>query len=225
MATVKVVDVIAKVQTLIQDTTGVRWPPLELQGWLNDSYREIVNMRPDSNSQTGTFTCAVGPRQVITVQFSNALRVMEIVRNLAAASDKRAVRLISRKVLDEQRRDWYAEAGSVTTQHYMFDPRLPKEFLVYPPALSTTQLEVAYSSVPTAHALTEAQLINPATAEVIRIDDSYANALIDYVLYRAYTKDTEYAGNANRAVAHFQAFQNALGVKGQTESASQPGAA
>lgn len=225
MATEKVVTLISKAQTLLQDVTSVRWPVLELQGWLNDAYREIVNLRPDSNTQTGTFTCAAGPRQVITTQFANALRLIEAVRNVAATSDKRAVRLIDRKVLDEQRRTWYAETTSVTIQHYMFDPRVPKEFLVYPPATSSAQLEIAYSSVPTAHTLTEAQLINSATAEVIRIDDSYANALIDYMLYRAYSKDAEYAANANRAVAHFQAFQNALGVKGQAEAASQPGVA
>lgn len=225
MATEKVVTLVSKAQTLLQDVTSVRWPVLELQGWLNDAYREIVNLRPDSNTQTGTYSCAAGPRQVLTVQFPNALRLIEAIRNVATTSDKRAIRLIDRRVLDEQRRTWYAETPSVTLQHYMFDPRVPKEFLVYPPASSLAQLEVAYSSVPTAHTLTEAQLTNPATAEVIRIDDSFANALIDYVMYRAYSKDAEYAANANRAVAHFQAFQNALGVKGQTEAASQPGAA
>lgn len=225
MATEKVVTLVSKAQTLLQDVTSVRWPVLELQGWLNDAYREIVNLRPDSNTQTGTYSCAAGPRQVLTAQFPNALRLIEAIRNVATTSDKRAIRLIDRRVLDEQRRTWYAETSSVTLQHYMFDPRVPKEFLVYPPASSLAQLEVAYSSVPTAHTLTEAQLTNPATAEVIRIDDSFANALIDYVMYRAYSKDAEYAANANRAVAHFQAFQNALGVKGQTEAASQPGAA
>jgi hypothetical protein len=128
-------------------------------------------------------------------------------------------------MLDDQRRNWYAETGTVDIQHFMFDARLPKEFLVYPPATVNARLEIVYSSVPLAHTLTEAQLINPATAEVIRIDDSYANAMLDYMLYRAYSKDAEYAANANRAVAHFQAFQNALGVKSQTEAVSQPGAA
>jgi hypothetical protein len=225
MAVVKVVDVISKAQTLLQDATGVRWPVLELQGWLNDSYRDTVNLRPDCNTQTGTFTCAAGPRQSITTQFAQALRLIEVVRNLAATSDKRAVRLVARSSLDGQRRDWYNATQSATVEYYMYDPRLPKEFLVYPPATALAQLEVVYSSVPAAHALTEAQLINPATTEVIRIDDSFANALLDYIMYRAFSKDAEVQGNAQRAVAHFQAFQNALGVKGQTEAASQPGVA
>jgi hypothetical protein len=225
MATAKVVDLVSRAQTLLQDTTSVRWPVLELQGWLNDSYRETVNLRPDANTATGEFTCAAGARQVVTTTFSSALRVIEVVRNTAVTSAKGAVRLVNRRMLDDQRRNWYAETPTVDIQHYMYDPRLPKEFLVYPPASTAARLEVVYSSVPLAHTLTEAQLINPTTADVIRIDDSYFNALLDYVLYRAYSKDAEYTANAQRAVAHYQAFQNALGVSAQTNAASQPGAA
>lgn len=225
MAVVKVVDLISKAQTLLLDATGVRWPVLELQGWLNDSYRDTVNLRPDCNTQTGSFACAAGPRQILTAQFAQALRLIEVVRNIAPTSDLRAVRLISRSSLDSQIRDWYGSTQAVTVEYYMYDPRLPKEFLVYPPASSSAQLEVVYSTMPLAHTLTQVQLQDPATAEVIRIDDSFANALLDYMLYRAFSKDAEVQGNATRAVAHFQAFQNALGVKGQTEAASKPGAA
>lgn len=225
MASVKVVELISKAQTLLQDVTGVRWPVTELQGWLNDGYREVVNLRPDANTQTGTFTCSAGARQTVTSVFTSALRLVEVVRNVASASDKRAIRLIDRKMLDEQRRTWYAETGADTIQHYMFDPRLPKEFLVYPPATTDASLEIVYSSVPTGHTLTEAQLTNTSTTDVIKLDDSYANALLDYVLYRAYSKDSEYAANAQRAVAHYQAMQGSLGVAQQVNQASQPGVA
>jgi len=225
MATVKVVDLVARAQTILQDTTATRWPVLELQNWLNDAYREIVNIRPDVNTQTGTYTCTVGTRQVLTSGFANATRLVEVTRNVASSSDKRAIRLIDRRVLDDQRRGWHAETGTVNIEHYMFDPRLPKEFLVYPPATTSAQLEVVYASVPAAHALSEAQLTNPATVTPINIDDNYANVMLDYMLYRAYTKDAEYAANAQRATGHYQAMQASLGVKTQGDMAVQPGAA
>ena len=225
MATEKVVTLVSKVQTLLQDATSVRWPLSELQGWLNDAYREAVILRPDCSSKTDTFTCAAGPRQTLTAQFPSALRLLDVIRNVSSVSDKRAVRLIDRRVLDEQRRTWYGETQTATIQHFMFDPRVPKEFLVYPPAATTAQLEIAYSSVPTAHTLSDVQLANLSTTEVIRIDDSFANALIDYMMYRAYSKNTESPTNATKAGAYYQAFQNALGAKGQTEAASQPGVA
>lgn len=222
MATVKVVELVSKAQTILQDATSTRWPVLELQSWLNDSYREILLVRPDINTKTGTFTCAAGTRQVITAQFSNALRVIDVVRNVATTSTKEAVRVVDRRVLDDQRRAWHAETGTVNIQHFMFDPRVPKEFLVYPPATTSAQLEVVYSEAPTAHTLTEAQLIDPTTSETIKVDDSYANAMLDYMLYRAYSKDAEYAANVQRAVSHYQAMQTALGVKTQGDSAANP---
>ena len=225
MATVKVVDLIARAKTILQDEDSVRWTLSELQWWLNDGYRETLIFRPDSNTLTGEFTCAAGPRQVLTTVFPNATRLVSVLRNTAATSNKYAVRLVDRRVLDDQRKGWYAETPTVSVEEYMFDARQPKEFLVYPPATAASKLEVSYAQVPTPHALTDVQLNNLATAETIRIDDTFANSLLDYMLYRAYTKDAEQQGNAARAIAHYQAFQSSLGVAAQANAASQPGVA
>ena len=220
MATVRVVDIIQKAQTVLQDSTGVRWPGLELQGWFNDAYREIILLRPDANTETGTFTCVEGTRQQLHSEFPNALRLIDIVRNVAATSDKKAVRIIDRDILDDQRRAWHAESPTENIEHFMFDPILPRSFLVYPPASDTAQLEIVYSSVPAGHTLSEAELANPATAETIQIVDSYSNAILDYILYRAYSKDAEYAANAQRAMAHREAMMASLGAKTQVDTAA-----
>jgi hypothetical protein len=225
MATVKVVDLIVRAQTLLQDEDSVRWTVTELQYWLNDAYKETIGLRPDVNTQTSEYTCVSGPRQVLAGSFPNAIRLVEVVRNLATTSNKTSVRLTDRKSLDTQRRSWYADTPSASVEMYMFDPRTPKQFLVYPPATTAARLEVIYSVLPTEHTLSAAQLINPATAETIRIDDIFATALFDYMLYRAYSKDSEQTAMMQRAVAHYQAFQNALGIKQQVDAASQPGVA
>jgi hypothetical protein len=225
MATVKVVDLIVRAQTLLQDEDSVRWTVAELQYWLNDAYKETIGLRPDVNTQTAEYTCVAGPRQAITGSFSNAIRLVEVVRNLATTSNKSSIRLTDRKSLDTQRRSWYSDTPSASVELYMFDPRTPKEFLVYPPATTAARLEVIYSVLPADHTLTAAQLINPATAETIRIDDIFATALFDYMLYRAFSKDAEQTAMMQRAVAHYQAFQNALGIKQQVDAASQPGVA
>jgi hypothetical protein len=225
MATVKVVDLITRARTLLQDTTSVRWALSELQLWLNDSYRETLIFRPDSNTLTGEFVCVAGPRQVLTSTFSNASRLISVVRNTATTSNKYAVRLVDRRSLDDQRKGWYTETPTVSIEEYVFDARQPRDFFVYPPATTAARLEVTYAQVPAPHTLTDLQLANAATTEVIRIDDTFANALLDYMLFRAYTKDSEQQGNAARAVAHYQAFQNSLGVSAQANAASQPGVA
>lgn len=225
MATVKVVDLLSKVRTLLQDATGVRWSSLELQGWLNDAYRAVLILRPDSNTLVGEFACVAGPRQNITSAFANAERLVSVARNTAATSGFGAVRVTSRSNLDRMLPNWFASTPSVNVELYTFDPRTPKEFMVYPPATTAARLEVEYTQVPAAHALSQSQLENTATTEVIRIADIFADALVDFVLYRAFSKDAGVSSNAARAVAHLQAFQTNLGAGGQTNAASQPGAA
>ena len=59
MATIKVTEIVSRVEAILQDS-NVRWPRLELQKWLNESYLSIVLLRPDANAKCATFTCAAG---------------------------------------------------------------------------------------------------------------------------------------------------------------------
>lgn len=59
-------------------------------------------------------------------------------------------------------------------------------------------------------------------ATPIKLDDIYANVILDYILYRAYSKDAEYAANATRASLHYQAFTSALGAKTQVDAGNDP---
>jgi hypothetical protein len=222
MATVKVTDIIRRVEDVLQDT-NIRWPRLELQNWINESYLAITLLRPDANAKSGSFTCAAGTRQSLTAVFPSALRLLDVTRNVAAASSKKVVRLVSRSVLDDQRPTWHSETPTVNIQHYTFDARQPKEFFVYPPATDSAQIEVVYADAPQAHTLGESDL-NPdsGSSEVIKLDDIYTSPIIDWVLYRAYSKDAEYGANEARAAAAYQAFNAAIGAKSQTDSAVSP---
>lgn len=222
MATVKVTDIIKRVEDVLQDA-NIRWPRLELQNWINESYLSITLLRPDANAKSGSFTCVEGTRQSLTSVFPSALRLMDVTRNVAATSTKKVVRLVARSVLDDQRPAWHAETPTVNIQHYAFDPRQPKEFFVYPPANTSAQIEVVYADAPQAHTLTESDL-DPDTGstEVIKLDDIYTSPIIDWVLYRSYSKDAEYGANEARATAAYQAFNAAIGAKSQTDSAVAP---
>lgn len=227
MATTKVIDIVRRAEKILNDEGAVRWTRLELQDWLNDAYKEIVLLRPDANAMTATVTLAAGTRQKLgdvgSINLPSALRVLDVVRNMAAASSKRAIRYVDRRVLDDQMPAWHAEAQAVNVVHWMHDNRIPKEFLVYPPATNLAQVELAYSSVPASHAMLAAAL-DPAGADttVINIDDIYANTILDYLLYRAYSKDAAYAANGQRAINHINAFNVSLGAKSVTDGATSP---
>ena len=48
---------------------------------------------------------------------------------------------------------------------------------------------------------------------------------MDYGLFRAYSKDTAQASNAQRAVAYRQAYNDSLGIRQQLENAEDPNVA
>ena len=84
---------------------------------------------------------------------------------------------------------------------------------MYPGVSGNAYVEVVYSDSPT-------DLGN--TSATISVDDIYANAIMDYVLFRAYQKDSEYAGNAQRANQHYQLLLNCLGQGNQASMMLDP---
>ena len=223
MAVTKVTSIVDQAGTILNDVGAVRWTRLELQKWINAAYREIVRLRPDANAISATVTLAAGIRQKLadaaSINLPNATRLLDVVRNMAATSNKYPIKLVDQDTIDQLYPGWMVETASVSIAHWMFNLLLPKEFLVYPPATSAAQVEIVYSSVPAAHALSDSEL-NPTggSSDVIRIDDIYAGSILDYVLYRAYLKDAE-AGNADRAAHHLAAFNGELGQQTSTDVA------
>lgn len=219
--------IIQRAVQVLQDTSSVRWAADELVRWLNDGQREIVMYRPDSNTKAATGTLVAGTRQDLTTMTGISTlypaKLLDIVRNMASTSTKKAVRLIAREILDAQTPGWHALPGSVDVLHFTFDVRDPRAFYVYPPATAASQLEIIFSAYPTDVAAPSGLDYTTVTG-FLGIVDIYGNALLDYVLYRAYTKDIEYAGNANRAVAHYAAFANSMGVELKGTLGAQPSA-
>lgn len=217
--TVTVQSVIDRVQAVLQDTTGVRWPVVgELVLWVNDAQREIALLKPDASAKNETITLATGTKQDIP---SGGNRLLKVVRNMSAASGgtgKRSVRLVDAEVLNGQTPDWHDPsvtgdaAHTNIVKHYVYEESNPRNFYVYPGVAGNAYLEIIYSANPD----TVAQSGN------LDIPDIFANAVMNYVLYMAYMKDAEYAGNAQRAGTHYQIFQAQVTGKGQIDAITNP---
>ena len=201
--------IIRRVVETLQDNTSIRWPVSELVRYLNDAQREVILYRPDAAVTNASVPLATGSRQNLPV---GGTKLVEVVRN--SAGTKRAVRMVNREILDAQLPGWHAQAGVTEILHYMYDPREPRVFYVYPPAAATgAAVDLSYASMPADIAEPSEGALYTSVTGNLGVPDIYGNAVQDYVLYRAYTKDSEYAGNAARAQAHYGAFANALGVE------------
>jgi hypothetical protein len=217
--TVTVQSVIDRVQAVLQDTTGVRWPVVdELVLWVNDAQREIALLKPDASAKNETITLAAGTKQSIP---AGGNRLLKVVRNMSAASNgtgKRSVRLVDAEVLNGQTPDWHdpsvsgVAAHTNIVKHYVYEESNPRNFYVYPGVAGSAFLEIIYSD-------------NPSTVALngnLDIPDIFANAVMNYVLYMAFMKDAEYAGNAQRAGSHYQIFQGQVTGKGAIDALTNP---
>lgn len=196
----------------MQDTTNIRWPTPELLRYLNDAQREVVKDRPDATAANESMALVAGTKQHIPAL---GLKLIDVPRNMGVngTTPGRAIRIVDREALDAQRPDWHTETATAEVKHFMHDARDPLRFYVYPPATGTAQVEVVYSTAPTE--------ITQETDD-IGVPDIYVNALIDFTLYRAYSKDADYTANINRAAGHYAAYGQALGLKGQVDHAMKP---
>lgn len=207
MAVITAQQVIDKAETILQDVTNVRWPATELLGWLNDGQREIVLLKPDAYTRSVATALIAGTKQSIP---SDGIRLIEVVRNAgtAGATPGDVIRSIDGKILNDQVPGWHAVTGAVPTQHFIYDERDPKRFYVYPPQPTPPQfVELVYSASP----------IDIVIGAVLTIDDVFGNALLDYILFRAYSKDAEYAGRIELAQKHYGLFVQSLGMKSQSD--------
>ena len=217
--TTTVQSVLARVKETLQDTSGIRWSETdELIQWLNDAQSEIALLKPDATSENTTVTLVTGTKQTIPTDGNRLLRV---IRNMSAASSGtggRAIRLVARDVLDTQTPTWHDPAVTGDAAHtnviknYIYDEQDPKNYYVFPGVAGNSYIEIIYSK-------------NPATvtaSDNLTVDDMYAGAVMHYVLYMSYLKESEVAANAQRAANHYRIFLSLIGAKDQRDSIDTP---
>ena len=218
MAATTVGEILRRVRIILQEITqdGIRWKNDELLGWLNESYQAIVAIKPDASSVNTVMDCVPGTRQQIP---ANGHRLLDVIRNTAVDANGYSVMRISRSALDATRRAWHNEKPSATIEQYVFDENDPERFYVYPPATADAKLEITYSTILQSHEVDQA---TTESVESIRVNDTYAPALVDYILARAYSKDAESQANLQRAQMHSGSFINMLGAEAQAGAAFSP---
>lgn len=215
MPTVLAADVVSRASLILVDTTKVRWKEEELANWLSDGQREVVVLQPSAGEVTAPIALSAGTtKQALP---AGGVMLFSANRNMGSngSTPGDAITCVSREVLDAYSPAWHTETNTAgKIQHFVYDPRAPKQYFVYPKAPATTwYVELTYSAVPAAIVLggtSPNKTIAAPTTATINVDDIYANALVDYILYRAYSKDAEHAANAELAAAHFLAFKNAV---------------
>lgn len=210
----KVSDVIDRARIMLNDTdaAGYRWSDNELISYVNDAELTIAVVRQDSSPGVAVATLAAGIKQTVP---ADALRLFDVPRNIAAdgTTPGRAIRITDRELLDMFEPNWPKSAKKNEIRHFLYDETIPYEFLVYPPANAGVKVEVRYSKRPVQHTAKNEDLV---------LNDSFFEAVLNYVMYRSYLKDAEFSGNAALAAQYLATTGSLLGVKLSKDIAYSP---
>jgi hypothetical protein len=210
----KVSDVISRARNILldSDATSYRWSNAEMIDYINDAQRLVAVYRPDSCSASTVQTLSAGSKQSIP---TGGFRLLDVVRNMASdgTTPGRAITITARDTLDRFDPNWHTATNQSAVKHFTYDERIPGQFFVYPPVSSGVKVETVYSKYPSAVS---------ATTDDLTVQDSYFEALINYLLFRCYSKETDFAANAQLASSYLSLFASVLGIKLQKDIAFGP---
>lgn len=211
---IPVQDILSRVIDLLIDYDrgdDARWSDAELIRWINDSRMAIITRRPQAGAVIDSVSLVAGSLQTVP---DDAVSFLDAIRNMGSdgKTPGRSIRRTDRQNLDDDDLYWHRSAPRAEISQFSFDDRIPRRYYVYPPAKSGTNIEISYARNPEAVA---------STSDVLDFSAEYIDAVVNYVCYRAKTKDSQYA-NAAEAVAYYGAFNDSLGIQTQTGNAASP---
>jgi hypothetical protein len=218
-------DVIRSASRALIDADHVRWTLPELLDHINDAVRAIVVAKPNARTETVTLTLQQGTLQTLPDEYTILSRV---TRNLTQAHSSPggpvggpAIRMVSgRELMDSFFPGWQSDTTlfSSLVQHVIYDNADLRQFYVIPGNTGTGMIEAIVGVMPEAIAPggdpnTEATYNIP-----VDIPDIYRTPVVDYVLFRSFSKDQGVPASEARAQKHLQAFQMALQITTEAQT-------
>lgn len=230
-APTKIKDILFAVSTQLQDVDPQfeRYTQRELVTWLNEGQKAIAKYVPSSCSRVDAVKLSAGTKQSIQkIVAANVLRdgvspsadvygiaVMSVVRNMGAngLTPGKAVRITDRETLDAYTPNWHTETGTEIAG-YVYDPKTPQVFFVTPGVKSdaVVWVDLQYMFNPPEISVTGSYGMDDADTTTVGIDESNTDDLTNYILARAYAKDSE---SSNVAMSNMYGGQFVSSINAQ----------
>ena len=191
--------------SLLLDTAGRTWSPDELLGYLNEALSTTALVHHDIYIVHSAVVLAIGVQQAIP---GDGTALVDVPRNTGG----RVITQVDKGLLDEASRFWPAGTQEAVVEHYTADPRDPLKFVVFPPNDGTGVVDMVYAAVPP-------QVMY--STEQIEVANSYEAPLLNYVLGRAYTKNSK-RQDLGKASSYFGQWGQLLNLDAQSMLAALP---
>lgn len=193
------------------DVDNIKWSRSELLGFITEAQKQVAIFAPEAHATVADVALVAGAKQVIP---ATGWQLVDVYNNVTSGGDaRRAVRTVSRKLLNTFNPDWMSDTASDEVQNVVFDEQDKRHYWVYPPNTGAGMLSLAYVAVPD-------ELTSEATA--LQVSDAYYTAVLEFVLFRACSKNAEFSPGPQEASRHFQLFAAAMATKSATDAANSP---
>jgi len=213
MGTITVDSILTKACQDLNDEDQVRWLSTHKVALINEAQRAVVNVKWNAYVKNSTTPTVSGTKQTLPV---DAVQLIDIPRNMGVdgLTPGKVIRPVKREVLDARVPGWHYATADAEAQHYTYSLEDIRTFYLYPPQPTTGMghVHLVYAALPA----------DVAAGGQITLDDIYEPALVFYLLYRCFSKDTEFAADQGRAPSYWQAFVAAITGKAKAEIAAPP---
>ncbi len=205
-------DIEILVSEVLSDVGTITYTVPQIRRWTIDAELALVGLIPESNTVTEVMPCAAGTLQTIP---SGCIKLHSVIKNMGDGSTPgRAIRLIDRATKDDMEPDWHAATPKAVIKEYIYDDRSPTKFMNSPPLVSGVFAEIECSKEPEPYDI--------EVDETLAVSNIYQPALVEWVLYRCFSRSDEDTPEYTRAHAHYAKFLQLIGIKAQVDKAVSP---
>lgn len=212
--------VIDEVRRIIHDENATfRWSDDELIDYVNAGNRQTVTFLPEANSiETieDTLTSRIARQSLPT----GGIKFIRVARNYAddGSTPQGVIRFVEKDALDTYEPQWeYVSIkadGANYFEHFCHDDTEPTVYFLYPaPVEDNKRTAVVYSAIPTEMT---------APADTLPLADVYINAIVQYTVYRALTKESRQTLPSDFRQELWQNYLTALGLKKEADADVSP---
>ena len=187
-------DMLNRASIELTDTQRIGWGLEDLISYYNSAISAIASARPDIFIKTQSFACAAGTRQTAP---AGTIKLIDIERNTLTG---KSIRYVSRADLESLIPSWASSTGGEEAELYIHEPTNITAFWL-----------LSILPTPATRAMVE-------SGAQVEVDDRYITPCLDWIMYRAFMRDSEVTANASRGQLHLQSFTQALSVSTETDA-------
>jgi len=202
-------DIVANVRDVLLDTDSdnYRWSSDELIGFLNEGSKMVVINKSDANTVFATVQLSSGTEQDLP---TGGIQLIDVVCNMGTTGTTpgRTCPIVDKRKIDTSTPTWHSDTAAIVVKNVVYDKNQKNKFYVYPQSNGTNYIRIVHSAIPTI----------VSAGDNIVISDVYETALFDWILFRAFLKDSDISPSAaQRASFHLSSFSTAVGAQMKAE--------